>query len=193
MVRGEIDQPGQVGSSGVSLACCATATSRSKRGRAADWNWPNGLAATDNPLTARVMVNRIWQNMIGQGIVDIDRKFWRDRSGPQPSGAAGLLGRAICPVGLVGQDDHPRDRFVARLSNQFGLRRERAHQYDPDNALLWRANPRRLDAEAIRDAMLMVSGEIDLQRPRGSEVAKQDMCAFATACWEIPVNEFASR
>jgi hypothetical protein len=46
------------------------------------------------------------------------------------------------------------------------------HRADPDNELLWRANPRRLDAEAIRDAMLSISGEIDLERPRGSEVAK---------------------
>ena len=46
------------------------------------------------------------------------------------------------------------------------------HKYDPENALVWRANPRRLDAEAIRDAMLSISGEIDLERPRGSEVAK---------------------
>ena len=58
---------------------------------------------------------------------------------------------------------------VYRISSAFD---ERAHEYDPDNALLWRANPRRLDAEAIRDAMLLVSGEIDFQRPRGSEVAK---------------------
>jgi hypothetical protein len=58
---------------------------------------------------------------------------------------------------------------VYRISSTFN---EQNHQYDPDNALLWRAHPRRLDAEAIRDAMLSVSGEIDLDRPRGSEVAK---------------------
>ncbi len=48
-----------------------------------------------------------------------------------------------------------------------------AHAKDPDNALLWRARPRRLDAEALRDAMLTVSGAMDLERPRGSMVARR--------------------
>ena len=46
------------------------------------------------------------------------------------------------------------------------------HAHDPENALLWRANPRRLDAEVLRDSMLAISGKLDLQRPRASEVAK---------------------
>lgn len=50
---------------------------------------------------------------------------------------------------------------------------EQYHEYDPDNTLVWRANPRRLDAEAIRDAMLSVSGELDLDRPRASIVAEE--------------------
>ena len=58
---------------------------------------------------------------------------------------------------------------VYRISSAYD---EESFQYDPDNALVWRANARRLDAEAIRDSMLSISGAIDLERPRGSEVAK---------------------
>ena len=48
---------------------------------------------------------------------------------------------------------------VYRVSSEFN---ESFHEQDPDNALVWRANPRRLDAEAIRDAMLSASGQLDL-------------------------------
>jgi hypothetical protein len=117
------------------------------------------------------MVNRIWQQLLGQALVTSTDNF-------------GVSGQAPSHPELL---DYLATRFVDsnwsvksvireimksrvyRISSEFD---EASHQADPDNALLWRANPRRLDAEAVRDAMLMVSGEIDLQRPRASEVAK---------------------
>ncbi len=170
LVRGEIDQPGQVVPRGFPSVLCdgdeSIKSGSSGRLELAKW-----IASDDNPLTARVMVNRIWQNMVGQGIVTSTENF-------------GVTGQAPSHPELL---DYLSVRFVAsgwsvkaiireiassrvyRISSAFD---QRAHEYDPDNALLWRANPRRLDAEAIRDAMLQVSGEIDLDRPRGSEVAK---------------------
>jgi hypothetical protein len=170
LVRGEIDQPGPVVKRGFPSVLSAGDASI-KAGSSGRLELANWIGSEDNPLTARVMVNRIWKNMIGQGIVASTENF-------------GVTGQAPSHPELL---DYLAVRFVQsgwsvktivreiassrtyRISSAF---EERAHQYDPDNALLWRANPRRLDAEAIRDAMLMVSGEIDFQRPRGSEVAK---------------------
>ena len=56
-----------------------------------------------------------------------------------------------------------------RISSQFDLA---AYERDPENTLLWRASPRRLEAEAIRDSMLKLAGKLDLHRPSGSEVAR---------------------
>ncbi len=170
LVRGEIAQPAQEVERGFPQVLCSHSESidpaNSGRRELADW-----IGSDRNPLTARVMVNRIWQQLIGQGIVTSTENF-------------GVTGQAPSHPELL---DHLAVRFVDsgwsvktlvreittshvyRISSEFD---EASHQYDPDNALMWRANPRRLDAEAIRDAMLSISGEIDLERPRGSEVAK---------------------
>ena len=64
-----------------------------------------------------------------------------------------------------------RDITTSRVYRVASTFDENNHALDPDNALVWRANPRRLDAEAMRDAMLSIGGNLDLERPRGSEVA----------------------
>ncbi len=170
LVRGEIDQPGQVVPRGFPQVLCDDSVSIDSQssGRLELARW---IGSDQNPLTARVMVNRIWQHMIGQGIVTSTENF-------------GVTGQAPSHPELL---DHLAVRFVEsnwsvktivreiatshiyRISSNHD---EKNFEYDPDNALIWRANPRRLDAEAIRDAMLSIAGEIDLDRPRGSEVAK---------------------
>ncbi len=170
LVRGEIDQPGPSVSRGFPRVLNANSVSldSDSSGRLELARW---IGSDQNPLAARVMVNRIWQHMIGQGIVTSTENF-------------GVTGQSPSHPELL---DHLAVRFVQsgwsvktiireiatsrvyRISSAYD---EKSFQYDPDNALVWRANARRLDAEAIRDAMLSVSGEIDLDRPRGSEVAK---------------------
>ena len=170
LVRGEIDQPGQSVPRGAARILCddpLSITSRSS-GRL---ELARLIGSDANPLTARVMVNRIWQHLIGKGIVTSTENF-------------GVTGQAPSHPELL---DHLAVQFVdsgwsvktivreIATSHVYRIRStydERKFQYDPDNALVWRANPRRLDAEAMRDAMLSVSGQIDLDRPRGSEVAK---------------------
>ncbi len=170
LVRGEIDQPAQVVQRGFPQVLCSTPAKIDSRssGRLALARW---IGSDQNSLAARVMVNRIWLHMIGQGIVTSPENF-------------GVTGQAPSHPELL---DHLAIRFVesdwsvktmvrdiatSRVYRTRSTFDEESHRYDPDNALLWRANPRRLDAEAIRDAMLSVSGEIQLERPRGSEVAK---------------------
>jgi hypothetical protein len=170
LLRGEIDLAGQEVERGFPKVLCSTPIEIDPKhsGRLDLARW---IGSDQNPLTARVMVNRIWQHLIGQGIVSSTENF--GVTGQAPSHrelldylAIRFIGSGLSVKTVVREIATSR---VYRMSSSFD---ERNHDYDPDNALVWRASPRRLDAEAIRDAMLSVSGSIDLERPRGSEVAK---------------------
>jgi hypothetical protein len=120
------------------------------------------IASPANPLTARVIVNRVWQQHFGYGLVRTPSNF--GSQGDRPS-HPGLL-------------DYLADRFVREgwslrklhreimLTATYGLSddaSDRNYAEDPDNRLLWRYNRRRLDAESLRDSILCVSGKLDLQ------------------------------
>ena len=118
------------------------------------------VAAPDNPLTARVAVNRVWRYLFGYGIVRTVDNF--GRLGDPPSHPA-LLDHLA--AGFV-DDGWSMKRLVRRLvlSRAYRMSSQasaRAAEVDPSNRLLQHANLRRLDAEAIRDAMLSISGRFD--------------------------------
>ena len=170
LVRGEIDQAAQKVPRGLPQVLCASPVSiaSGKSGRLELARW---IGSEQNPLTARVMVNRIWQKMIGQGIVTSMENFGVTG---QPPSHPELLDHLAVEFVKSGWSVKSMIRQIAtsrvyRMQTRFD---RNSHEQDPDNALLWTANARRLDAEAIRDAMLQISGELDLQRPRASEVAK---------------------
>jgi hypothetical protein len=120
------------------------------------------LTQASNPLTPRVLVNRIWQHHFGKGIVATPSNF-------------GIRGELPSHPELL---DHLANRFLAsnwsiksihrdillsrtyRLSSQNHAAND---AIDPQNRLLWRHDRRRLDAESIRDAMLAVAGQLDLK------------------------------
>jgi len=169
-VRGEIDLAGQEVERGFPQVLCSTPIEidRKKSGRLDLARW---IGSDQNPLAARVMVNRIWQHLIGKGIVSSTENFGITGQAPSHPELLDYLAVRLIDSGwsvkaVVREIATSR---VYRMSSSFD---ERNHDYDPDNSLVWRASPRRLDAEAIRDAMLSVSGSIDFERPRGSEVAK---------------------
>ena len=166
LFRGEIDRPGEVIPRSLpSMSGRADGVKTgSGRKELADW-----LASPDNPLTARVMVNRIWLHLFGQGLVRTPDNF-------------GLSGMTPSHPELL---DHLAARFIREgwsvkkairnlvLSRTYALATthlEKNHEIDPDNVLLWRMSPRRLDAETIRDAMLATSGKLVLTPPTGSLV-----------------------
>lgn len=120
----------------------------------------NDLASPTNPLTARVMVNRIWAHHFGQGLVRTPSNF-------------GQLGDRPSHPELL---DYLASRFVANhwsikalhreilLSNTYQMSTEfimANAAKDPENRLLWRANRRRLDVEAMHDSFLAVAGSLD--------------------------------
>ncbi len=133
-------------------------TSTGRRKVLADW-----ITRPDNPLSTRVIVNRVWQYHFGRGIVASANEF-------------GALGDPPTHPELL---DHLTTKFVNGGWRLKALQREimlsatyrqttrrepdaTTAKVDPANNFLWRFHPRRLDAEQVRDAMLAVSGELDL-------------------------------
>ncbi|WP_404310336.1 PSD1 and planctomycete cytochrome C domain-containing protein [Neorhodopirellula lusitana] len=170
LVRGEIDQPAQTVTRGFPQVLCSTPVSISpkKGGRLELARW---IGSDENPLTARVMVNRVWQYMIGQGLVTSTENFGVTGQPPSHPELLDYLASRFVESGWSVKS-LVRDIATSRSYRMKSTFNVDYHEFDPDNALLWRANPRRLDAEAIRDAMLAVSGQLDLERPRASVVAE---------------------
>ena len=119
------------------------------------------IADKQNPLTARVMMNRLWQEHFGRGIVRSSDNF--GRAGVPPTHPE-LLAWLACDF-MDGGWRLKRMHKRIVLSNSYRMSsaedNPRAQSMDADNDLFWRQNLRRLDAEAIRDSMLAVSGRLN--------------------------------
>lgn len=129
------------------------------------------LVDARHPLTARVFVNRVWGHLFGQGIVRTTDNF--GEMGARPTHPELLDFVAVQFV----QDGWSVKQLIRQLvltrTYQLGSAESLANQeIDGDNRFLWRMNYRRLEAEAIRDSILQVSGKLDLNPPPQSLVAK---------------------
>jgi cytochrome c553 len=128
------------------------------------------LTHRDNPLTARVMANRVWYHLTGRGLVTTLDNF--GAMGQRPSHpelldhlAIGFQENGWSVKSLV------RSIVLSRTYQLSSHPTTAGTAADPDNSLLWRMNHRRLDAEAIRDAMLAASGQLDPKPRQKSAVA----------------------
>ena len=129
------------------------------------------LTHPDNPLTARVMVNRIWHHLLGAGLVRTVDNFGMTGEAPSHPELLDTLAVEFMQNGWSIKQ-MVRQIVLSRTYRQSSEFRDQAFQQDPDNRLLWRVPKRRLEAEAIRDAMLAASGELDLSRPEASLVGR---------------------
>jgi hypothetical protein len=131
------------------------------------------IASPDNPLTARVMVNRVWQHLFGEGLVPTTDNF--GALGEEPSHPELLDTLAVQFMNEGWSVKRLIRTLVLSRVYQLSSRHAAAnYAIDPSNRLLWRMQRRRLDAEEIRDALLAVSGQLDLTRPPGSPVTNMD-------------------
>lgn len=124
-----------------------------------------------NPLTARVMVNRIWGHLFGEGLVETVDNFGPTGSSPSHPELLDYLALRFQESGwsvkaLI------REIVLSRSYRQASTSRSECFEKDPDNRLLWRMSKQRLDAEVIRDSMLAVSGQLDRSPRSGSLVAE---------------------
>ncbi len=182
-VRGEPDQPGERRVPRGTLQVISTeplVIAATSSGRLELANW---IASRSNPLTARVMVNRVWLQLFGRGLVPTADDF--GLAGQQPSHPELLDHLAIRFM----EDGWSVKRLIKYLvtSRVYQLSTTAdngAMQVDPDNVFFWRMQPRRFDAECLRDAMLAVSGQLTATPPVGSAVARAG---------EGPVTGFSRR
>jgi hypothetical protein len=121
----------------------------------ADW-----IASPDNPLTARVIVNRIWQHHFGRGIVRTASDFGKLGELPTHSELLDWLAAEFIDHGWRLKTMHKQIMLsstyqMSALDNADGLRN------DPANDLFWRFDPRRLTAEEVRDSILAVNGSLN--------------------------------
>jgi hypothetical protein len=164
LLRGDIHKPGpQVTAGGVSslrtlsgeLGLGADAPEARRRLKFAEW-----VTHPDNPLPARVMVNRIWQYHFGRGLVETPSDLGFNGGRPSHPELLDWLARQFRASGGSIKQLH-RLIVLSATYRQSAWFDARAAALDADDRLLWRFPPRRLEAEAVRDAMLAVSGELN--------------------------------
>jgi len=136
------------------VAPLAGVDSSGRRSALAAW-----IASPENPLAARVIVNRLWHHHFGRGIVATPNDF--GFSGARPTHPE-LLDALASELFANGGSLKSLHRMILRSATyrQRSVDDPARRPLDPENLLLWRQNPRRLDAEATRDALLAVSGAL---------------------------------
>jgi hypothetical protein len=136
----------------------AAANSTGRRTALAHW-----LTRPDNPLPARVMVNRLWQYHFGRGLVATPSDFGKLGEPPSHPELLDWLAAEFIARGWSLKAMH-RLIVMSSAYRQTAFRPAPAvaRRKDPENRLLWRMNTRRLEIEPIRDAMLSASGELDI-------------------------------
>jgi hypothetical protein len=182
LVRGDFQKPGELVKPGgiaavrqpiLAFELPADTPEAQRRLRFAEW-----VAATENPLTARVMVNRIWHYHFGQGLVDTPSDLGFNGGRPSHPELLDWLAREFIQSGWSVKHMHRlmmtsatyRQAAVSgqRSANSNALRRLPSSEppkepADSDNRLLSHFPARRLEAEIVRDAMLAVSGQLNPQ------------------------------
>jgi hypothetical protein len=118
------------------------------------------IASRDNPLTARVLVNRIWMHHFGSPLVQTPSDFGLRSDPPTHPELLDHLARRFMDEGWSIKSLHRRIMLSAAYQQASDDRPE-AVAVDPENALLWKMNRRRLDFEMTRDSLLSVSGRLD--------------------------------
>ena len=124
----------------------------------------NWITRPDNPLSTRVIVNRVWQYHFGRGIVGSANDFGKLGEKPSHPELLDWLAAKFSAEGWSFKKLH-REILLSAAYRQTARRQpsDFLSKKDPGNRLLWRFNPRRLDAEQVRDAMLAASGELEIR------------------------------
>jgi hypothetical protein len=139
------------------LALDVDAPDAERRMKFAEW-----VASANNPLTARVLVNRLWHYVFGNGLVDTPSDLGLNGSRPTHPELLDWLADEFIRRGWSIKQMQ-RQLLLSAAFQQGSAPRPEAEKRDADGRFLWRYTPRRLEAEAIRDSMLAVSGALDLK------------------------------
>ena len=162
LMRGRASSPGEVAVPALPAALVTSQPAFSAQGnssgrRLALARW---IASPENPLTARVLVNRVWQQHLGQGLVRTGGDFGSMGDRPSHPELLDWLASRFIEEGWSLKKLHT----LIMTSNTYRMGKKPVDEYleaDPENRLLWRVHYRRLEAEAIRDSMLAASGQLN--------------------------------
>lgn len=161
--RGDVTQPKEevmptaVTAIGAHLHLTTATPEQQRRIAFAGW-----LADPANPLPARVLVNRLWQHQFGEGLVNTPNDF--GRNGAKPSNPELLDWLAAEFIRSGWSIKHMQKLIVtSRAWKQSSAPSEKGMAADAQTRMLWRYPPRRVDAEALRDAMLQTAATLDLR------------------------------
>ncbi len=124
------------------------------------------ITSPDNPLTARVIVNRVWMHHFGVGLVATPGDFGTRGDPPSHPELLDWLAADFMEHGWSLKKLH-RQLMRSRTYQQISTQSEQnttCSKADPENRLLWRMNPRKLEFEALHDSLLAVSGSLDLKQ-----------------------------
>ena len=157
---------------------------REKSGRRQLAEW---LTAWKQPLTPRVMVNRIWQHLLGNGIVRTPDDFGTYGERPTHPELLDYLAARFVDEGWSVKRTI-RMIVLSRTYQQTSDAAQELIDADPENRLLARQTRRRMEAEAIRDAMLLVSGDLNLEPRVGSLVQHRDILVNLAGNLHEPSN-----
>lgn len=168
--RGEIENPREYIQRGFVYVLSGDRSPRIPRSRSGRQELAEWLTAEDNPLFARVMANRIWSWLMGRGIVETVDNF--GVNGKRPTNPELLDHLAI----RFREHGYSVKKFVkeimmSRTYQLASVYNSRNYHQDPDNVHYWRKTKRRLTAEEVRDSVLAISGDLDYDAPKGSEVS----------------------
>ncbi len=191
-LRGEEAEPGFLSAvTGHSDSVNLDGLGRSRRKLLAEW-----IASRDNPLTARVMVNRIWQHHFGEGLVRTASDFGKNGSGTAHQDLIDWLAWQFMERGWSIKEIH-------QLILQSSVYRQSVEnpqnpvfeEIDPANRLLWKRSPIRAEAEVIRDSVLAVSGRLNpvMGGPPFFPAAEDEWQKRSRTWWEPSPQEDRNR
>lgn len=170
LVRGDVEKPAQEVERGFLQVLENSAVGKIGSGSSGRLELAEWLTSRENPLTARVMANRIWMHLLGNPLMGSPNN-WGLR-GQKPTHPELLDYLAIRFM----ENDWSMKSLIREIALSKTYRRSssfdaRNYEKDPDNKFLWRCNSRPMDAEVLRDSMLAISGKMNYERPLGSEIA----------------------
>ena len=159
-VRGNPNNPGAVAPRQFLAVLSASSPQPFSDGTSGRLDLARAIASDDNPLTARVIVNRVWQYHFGEGLVRTPSDFGARGDRPTHPELLDYLAVRFMEEGWSIKKLH-RMILLSNAYQQSSADNPKAREVDPENMLLWRMNRQRLDFESLRDSMLAVAGRLD--------------------------------
>jgi hypothetical protein len=160
-LRGNPNNPG-VETPGRFVTCLSNGDPQPFKDGGGRLDLAGAIASKDNPLTARVLVNRVWMHHFGSGLVRTPSDFGLRGEAPTHPELLDHLAVTFMQSGWSVKKLH-RAIVLSATYQQTSSDNPEARKVDPENQLLWRMSRQRLDFESLRDSMLAVAGRLDLR------------------------------